>query len=330
MEPYKKEGFCVIVSATMEILPEHQARILDETGEIIRTYPSVYEIPQPVADETEVLVMFGNHLRDKHSAPFPIGNFPKLKWIQLLSAGIEALPLQAVQARGICVTNASGIHVIPMSEYVLYCMLHFEKDMERYRSLKQRKVFDRTKLAGELSGREVLIYGTGTIGQAVARVLNLFGVKVCGVNTTGRPVDPFLATFSLEQAEQVIGSADYVISLLPSTTRTRGLFSRDYLSRMKQDAVFISIGRGDVVDEESVAEMVRAGKLKGAAFDVFRQEPLPPTSPLWECENVILTPHMSAKSIYYIDRCVDIFIRNLLAFRSGKPMENVVDLSREY
>jgi phosphoglycerate dehydrogenase-like enzyme len=320
----------VIVSATQEILPSHQENIVKETGESIQIYSSIDQIPQSIADETEILITFGNNLTSGDHVPVDIARFPKLKWIQMLSAGIEDLPLKEVQNRGICVTNASGIHITPMSEYVLLCMLHFEKDMERYRDLKKEKRFDRTKLVGELIEREVLIYGTGTIGQAVARMLTLFNVKVFGVNTTGRTVDPFLETFTLEQAAQKLRTADYVISLLPSTTQTRNFFSREYVNQMKKEAVFISMGRGDVVDEESIVEMIKERKLKGAAFDVFKQEPLPADSPLWECENLILTPHMSAKSIYYIDRCVDIFIENLTALRTGRPMINVVDISREY
>jgi phosphoglycerate dehydrogenase-like enzyme len=320
----------VIVSASPEIMRRHQEKIRNETGEDILVYPSMDEIPQSIADETEILITFGNNLCDPEPAPVNLSRFPKLKWIQLLSAGIEDLPLREVEERGISVTNVSGIHVIPMSEYVLLCMLHFEKDMERYRSLKQQKIFDRSKLVGELIGREVLIYGTGVIGQAVARVLGFFQVKVYGVNTSGRPVEPFLETYSIGQERERLATADYVISILPSTSQTRGLFSRERLELMKPEAVLISIGRGDVVDEEYVVEMLKAGRLKGAAFDVFKKEPLPPESPLWECENLILTPHMSAKSIYYMDRCVDIFITNLRSYRNGGPMINVVDTSREY
>jgi len=320
----------MIVSASQEILPRHQERIGRETGEDLLIYPSLDQIPQSVADDAEIILTFGNNLTDSNPAPVNISRFPKLKWIQMLSAGIEDLPLQEVCERGIAVTNVSGIHVAPMSEYVLMCMLHFEKDMERYRTLKQQKKYDRTKLVGELSGREALLYGTGTIGQAVARVLSFFQVRVFGVNTSGRPVDPFVETYSLKQAQQKIGTADYVISLLPSTSLTRGFFSRKTLQLMKEDGVFISLGRGDVVDENAVVAMIREGKLKGAAFDVFQKEPLPPDSPLWDCENLIVTPHMSAKSVYYIDRCIDIFIRNIQAYRGNRPMVNLVNTAREY
>jgi phosphoglycerate dehydrogenase-like enzyme len=209
-------------------------------------------------------------------------------------------------------------------------MLQFEKDMDRYQTLKKEKRFDRSKMVGELAGLKVLLYGTGVIGQAIAQMLALFGVQVYGVNTSGKPVTPFVETYSLEEAEQKIGSVDYVISLLPSTSKTRNFFTKTYLQQMKPSSVFISIGRGDVVDEEAVIEMLQAGELKGAAFDVFKQEPLPPDSPLWECQNLILTPHMSAKSIHHMDRCMDIFIRNLQAYRNGAEMINLVDTSREY
>ncbi len=320
----------LIVAATQEILARHQAKILEDTGEQVYIYPSLEQIPQPIADKTEILITYGITLTKAEPQPLNLARFPKLCWIQILSAGLEGLPVSEIQKRGILVTNAAGVHGAPMSEFVVYCMLHFSKDMERYQQLKKEKRYDRTKLVGELEGLEVLIYGTGTIGQAVARMLTLFKVKVFGVNTTGRAVEPFIETYTLAQAARKLATADYVISLLPSTPKTRGFFSREYLARMKNEAVFISIGRGDVVDEQSLVEMLQQGRLKGAALDVFEREPLPPESPLWDCEHLILTPHMSAKSIYYIDRCVDIFIQNLLAFRSGGSMLNVVDFARGY
>ncbi|MGE5700962.1 MAG: D-2-hydroxyacid dehydrogenase [Clostridia bacterium] len=315
----------MIVSTTDELLYQHVKRIVEHTGETPLVYAAIEDIPASVAEQTTCLITFGNDLTADN-----IRAFPKLQWIQMCSAGLEDLPFSALHERGILVTSATGIHVVPMSEYVVLCMLHFEKDMERYRSLKEQKVFDRTKLVGELIHREVLIYGTGVIGQAVANLLKVFRMEVYGVNTSGRPVEPFRETYKLGEETERLESADYVISILPSTSQTRGLFSADYLERMKRDAVLISIGRGDVIDENHVVDMLKNGRLKGAAFDVFQKEPLPVDSPLWECENLILTPHMSAKSIHYIDRCVDIFLHNWQALRDQTPLKNVVDTLREY
>jgi phosphoglycerate dehydrogenase-like enzyme len=315
----------MIVSTTNEILPRHAELIAKEAGVTPHVFSNMEEIPAEVAEQTEVLISFGDDLTVDS-----LERFPRLKWIQVIRAGLDNLPSRYVHERGIRVTNASGIHVTPMSEYVVLCMLHFEKDMERYRTLKEQKKYDRTKLVGELMGREALIYGTGVIGKAVAQMLKVFQVNVYGVNTSGRPVEPFLETFALGKEGEVYERADYVISILPSSPQTRGLFSAERLNRMKPEAVFISIGRGDVVDENHVVEMLKNGRLKGAAFDVFQQEPLPEDSPLWECENLLLTPHMSAKSIYYIDRCVEIFLQNWKALRNQTPMINVVDTSKEY
>lgn len=315
----------MIVSTTDELLTRHAQLIEEKTGEPIVIYSSIDQIPFDVAKKTKILITYGNDLTVEN-----VVGFPNLQWIQMLSAGLEDLPFSTLHERRIRVTSATGIHVNPMSEYVVMCMLHFEKDMERYRTLKEQKIFDRSKLVGELIGSETLIYGTGVIGQAVAKLLGFFGVNVYGVNTSGRPVEPFQETYAIGREKDKLASADYVISILPSTSQTRGFFSREQLELIKPEAVFISIGRGDVVDEEHVAAMLKAGRLKGAAFDVFRKEPLPPESPLWECENLILTPHMSAKSIYYIDRCVDIFIKNLQSCRNCGPMINLVDTLREY
>lgn len=314
----------MILATTTELLPKHREIILEKTGEHVHVYPSIEETPDWIREQAEILITFPSNITHEDEPPINIAKLPNLKWIQLLSAGIEQLPLAEIKERNIYLTNASGVHVVPMSEYVLMCLLYFEKDMDRYFSQKRAKVFDRTKLVGELVNREALIYGTGVIGQAVAKTLSLFHVKVYGVNTSGRPVEPFLETYTLEKATDRLRTADYVICILPSTPKTRGLFSSDYLQQLKPEAVFISIGRGDVVDETCVANMLKSGRLRGAALDVFQVEPLPKSSPLWECPNLILTPHMSAKSIYYMDRCVAIFIDNLLAYRQGKEMKNLI------
>lgn len=314
----------MILATTNELLPRHVQHIFEQTGEQVHVYPTIEETPQEIAEQTEILLTFPNNITHANPEPINIGKLPRLKWLQLLSAGIDELPLDQIKERGICLTNASGIHVVPMSEYVLMCMLYFEKDMDRYFAHKQQKIFDRTKLVGELLNREVLIYGTGVIGTGVARTLRFFQAKVYGVNTSGRAVEPFLQTYKLDEAMERLRTADYVVSILPATPETTGLFSREYLENLKPEAVFINIGRGSLVDEEYVATMLRSGRLRGAALDVFQTEPLPADSPLWDCPNLILTPHMSAKSIYYMDRCVEIFVENLLAYRQQKAMRNVV------
>jgi phosphoglycerate dehydrogenase-like enzyme len=318
----------MIVAVCEEVLPSHQERILRETGEEILLYRSVKDVPDPIKESLEVLLAYGPSFDGQEVATFE--RFPKLKWVQWFSAGIDDLDIRELDARGITLTNASGIHIKPMSEYVLMCMLYFEKDMDRYQTLKNKKQYDRSKLVGELTGLKVLLYGTGVIGQAIAKTLSLFDITVYGVNTSGKSVPYFQETYTLEEAEKKISTVDYLISLLPSTTKTRNFFTKSYLQKMKPESVFISIGRGDVVDEQSVVELIQSKSLRGAALDVFQQEPLPVDSPLWECENLILTPHMSAKSIYYMDRCVDIFIHNLNAMRKNKEMINVINTCREY
>ncbi|WP_445492011.1 D-2-hydroxyacid dehydrogenase [Niallia sp. 03133] len=318
----------MIVAVCEEILPSHQEKILRETGEEIHLYRTVKDVPDQIKESLEVILAYGPSFDGQKVATFE--RFPKLKWVQWFSAGIEDLDIRELDARDITLTNASGIHVKPMSEYVLMCMLYFEKDMDRYQILKNKKQFDRSKLVGELTSRKVLLYGTGVIGQAIAKTLSLFDITVYGVNTSGKPVPHFQKTYTLEEAEMEIGHVDYVISLLPSTTKTRNFFTKSYLQKMKPESVFISIGRGDVVDEQAVVELIQSKTLRGAAMDVFQQEPLPVDSPLWECENLILTPHMSAKSIYYIDRCVEIFINNVKARRTDGEMINVINTSREY
>ncbi|MDV2582177.1 D-2-hydroxyacid dehydrogenase [Alkalibacillus haloalkaliphilus] len=318
----------MIVSTTDEIIDRHQEQVQSALGFEITTYPHIDAIPEEVASRVEILITYGNDLTDEN-----VLRFRKLKWIQMLSAGLEDLPFEQLVKQDVMVTNAKGIHPIPMSEYVIGGMLHFEKHFDRYMNMQNNQEWDREILVGELNDRKVLIYGTGAIGVKIAEKAKCFDMVVHGVNTSGRPVEPFDHVLTLEEAEEHVNEYSYVVCVLPLTDHTAGIFNQEYLEKLNENAVFINVGRGGLVDEDALVEVLNNEQIYGAVLDVFQTEPLPKGHPLWEAKNTIITPHMSAKSYRYLERCMNIFIDNYTKYKENMPadeMVNIVDLHRHY
>ncbi|WP_428839284.1 D-2-hydroxyacid dehydrogenase [Bacillus massilinigeriensis] len=238
--------------------------------------------------ESEVFVTYGEDLTPEH-----IENAAKLKWIMVMSAGLEKMPFQACRDKGIIVTNSKGVFRIPMAEYTLGVMLQHVKAAEQLRKNAAEGKWDRKVRMGELYGKTVLILGAGAIGGEIARLAKAFGMKTVGVNRSGRSVDYIDRITTMENHVKFMADADFVVSVLPSTPETKYLLSEFSLQKMKREAVFINIGRGDVVQEEILLKALEEKRFIHAYLDVFEKEPLPKDHPLWRMENVTVTPHLS-------------------------------------
>lgn len=255
----------------------------------------------------------------------------RLKWVQTLSAGVDKLPLTELDQRRVIVTNARGVHTIQMSEFAISLMLQWVRKANLLHDNQQQHVWDNQVQFGELHGKTIGIIGAGAIGEAIARKAKAFEMLVIGLNRSGKPQAAFDTTVHGEDGLQLLLSqSDFIVVLLPSTVKTRGFLRKEHLALMKPNAFFINLARGDVLDEEALILALQKGKLAGAALDVFEQEPLPTTSPLWGMKNVILTPHIAGSSEHYTDRVSSIFYHNLRVMLDGGDMINVVDLAEGY
>lgn len=255
----------------------------------------------------------------------------KLKWMQTISAGVDKLPLQEFAERNIILTNARGVHTIQMSEFTLSLMLQWVRKANLLHERQQNKIWDNQVSFGELYGKTIGIIGAGAIGEAVARKAKAFDMTVIGMNRSGSPAPAFDSTVSGEEGlESLLTQSDFVVLLLPSTSKTRGFLTKEHLRLMKPSAFLINLARGDVIEEEDLILALQEGQLAGAALDVFEQEPLPSTSPLWNMDNVILTPHIAGSSTHYAERVSSIFYHNVRAFLDDTEMMNVVDLTEGY
>ena len=264
---------------------------------------------------------------------------PNLRWVQLTSAGLDRLlDSELASARGrITLTTASGIHAVPIGEYVMGAMLAFAKGFAGAMRAQTERTW-RPYLAEELYGKTVGIVGLGAIGGHVARLAKTDGMRVLAIrrsvqrraeghDTGVADVDELLPPSDLPY---LLAQADYVVIAVPLTQESRGLIGEGELRAMKTTARIINIARGAVIDEAALVRALKEGSIAGAALDVFEQEPLSPESELWGMENVILTPHISGGTPVYMERAVALFADNLRRYLAGEPLRNTVDLKRGY
>lgn len=262
---------------------------------------------------------------------------PRLRWVQARNAGAgqqvaQALGLDRTALERVAVTTASGVHAGPLAEFALFGLLAFAKRLPTLQRDKGRRHWpDREQLSGELRGQTLLVVGVGAIGVEVARLAKAFGMRVLGVKRdVSEPVEHLDELHRIEALHELAGRADAVVCGLPGTEATRGLLDAGLFAALKPGAVFVNVGRGTVVDEHALVDALRDGTLAGAALDVFEHEPLPPESPLWELENVIVSPHNTARVPAEVERQVELFCDNLRRYRTGEELRNRVDLELLY
>lgn len=244
-----------------------------------------------------------------------------VRWIHTLAAGVESLPFDLLRRSEVVVTNSRGLYADALGEFAIAAMLWFAKDLRRL----IRNQFDRRWEPYDvqrLEGRTVGIIGYGGIGHAVARRAEALGMHVLTTRRRRELGDPTI--------EEVIAESHYVVMCAPLTPSTRRLLSRERIAVMKPEAVFINIGRGGTVDEEALIDALRNHRIRGAALDVFDAEPLPPGHPLWQLDNVLISPHTADHTDDAHERAMHFFIENLRRFRAGESLENVVDKVEQY
>lgn len=256
----------------------------------------------------------------------------KLKWIQATSAGIG----QFVRKMGYdkrtnwIYTTASGVHARPLAEFVLMALLMFAKNYEYMAREKANHHWERYH-AEELAGKTLAIVGLGKIGRETARLAKAFDMRVIG--SRRNILEPTLfvdALYGPADLDELLQQADYLILATPHTDETESLIGARELALLPAGAILINIARGAVVDEPALIAALQSGHLRGAALDVFAEEPLPSDSPLWDMPNVIICPHSASTAVTENQKIVDIFIHNLRCYLDGKPMQNVLDVERLY
>jgi phosphoglycerate dehydrogenase-like enzyme len=240
-----------------------------------------------------------------------------LRWLQTLTSGYDRFDLDRLASRGVALTTVSGVHATPAAQHVLGYLLAFERGLYRARRQQRRREWRRYQ-PGELTGKTVGIVGVGEIGGRVAELLAPLDVTVLGVkrdpSTAPDAVD---AVYGPDDRYEVLGRADYVVVACPLTDETRGMFDADAFESMDSDAVLVNVARGAIVDEPALVAALQTGNLGGAALDVTVDEPPEHGSPLWDLDNVVLTPHMAGGSPRFPERVAELFADNYERFVAG-------------
>ncbi|MBS4174963.1 D-2-hydroxyacid dehydrogenase [Bacillus sp. FJAT-49736] len=281
-----------------------------------------------------------DHLQDaeiiagwkKEIKEYCIDQESKLRWLQSWSAGVNSFPLDKMANKGIIITSASGVHAFPISETIFALMLGLTRKVHTYVKNQINKVWHHANLSLEMHGKTVGIIGVGAIGKETAKIAKAFGMKVIGIRHSGRHEEFVDEMYASSQLNNILPQCDYVVVTLPSTNETYHMFGKEQFSLMKPSAFFINIGRGDTVVEKDLIAALLEGKIAGAGLDVFEKEPLREESPLWELENVIITPHTSGSTENYDRRVIEeILLPNLRHYvKELTPSINIVDYKKGY
>ena len=313
------------------IVEQHRANSAAELGRMIRP-------------DTEVLFT--------SLAPETLATAPRLRWLQTRGAGVNQLVGTPVWNSNVMITTASGLHAGPIGEYVVGMMVALARDFLGFLDFQRRacwpmkpRVHFEQFPGRELRGSTVLIVGYGSIGREVARLCHVLGLRIIAVKRhpeehadsgfvmpgTGDPNGSLPEKFvAPSQLDEVLPAADYVVVSAASTHETRHLIGEPQLRLMRPDAFLINIARGDVIDQSALARALQERWIAGAGLDVFEKEPLPADSPLWQLENVILSPHVAGITPRYDEHVVEIFAENLRRYVAGRELLNLIDRTRGY
>ena len=261
---------------------------------------------------------------------------PRLRWLQTAGAGVEGVVGLGLSERGILLTNGSGIMAPNMAEHAIGLMLAFARNLPHLLRAQQDHAWRRgsgMESVFDIAGQTVVLVGLGDIGLEIARRLKAFDTTVIGVRRSA-PEGPLPSNVdrvvSIEQLREAVGNADHVISSMPHTQDTIGIFDRVTFAAFKRGSRFYNLGRGSSVVQTDLVAALESGHLAGAGLDVTTPEPLPADDPLWSAPNVIITAHTSGHTPQFRQRALELFADNLERFQRGDELRNVVDLARGY
>ena len=311
-EEYARKGR---YSYLIEISPEsivREAKILnlsdpdDEANEalfdrlpfgasILKTGTKLTDFEDIRGEQPNVVFVSPSCPKARKQLPLVLAAFPSIEWVHVRSAGIDFVVSDELSQLPVTVTNAKGQFSSTLAEYTMMACSYFAKDLPRLMKQKKAKNWEKFDVE-ELRGKTLGIVGYGDIGRACAKLAHVYGMRIVALRRNPKlsATDPYCSVVygtDKKSLNTLMSESDYIVCSAPSTVETRGMVNADAFEAVKDNAVFINLGRGPVVDEDAMIEALSNGKLKGAALDVFLEEPLPTSNDLWELDNVLLSPH---------------------------------------
>ena len=259
---------------------------------------------------------------------------PGLRWVMTMAAGggsqVMAANLSAEAHQRIVFTTSAGAHGIPLAEWAVFGLFCGCKELPRLQRQQQAHEWPTRIVGRPIEGSTVLIAGLGGIGQQVAKRCKALGMTVLGVKRQVSDVENVDEVHALDDLDQIVGRADHIVLTLPGTPQTEKLVDAHLLALAKPGVTVVNVGRGTVIDQDALVDALRTGQVGFAALDVFEREPLENDSPLWDLDNVLVSPHSGGLDAKEDARICDILCENLRRHLAGRPLNNVVDPGQGY
>jgi len=304
--------------------------LLPEQLKDLKEIASDYEITQTLNEEefssVEIILGWDDQLSSliEHEES-------QVKWIQYPFAGVNDLPLKLFEEKDILLTNGSGIHTYAVTETAVGLLLGMTRGIIKATREREREEWVNEDNLYELNNKTMMIVGAGKIGVHLGQVAKGFNMKTIGINRSGNKIENMDDQYVQNELPEVIGQADIVVNILPATAETDHLFDEVLFSKMKNDVIFINVGRGETVDTEALLAALDNGKILFAGLDVYEEEPLPKGHPLWSHKKVAMTPHIGGRVESYPKHLYPLFKENLEAYLKGDSLpQNVVALESGY
>jgi glyoxylate/hydroxypyruvate reductase A len=337
----------ILITSYLE--PEHVEAIAASHPDVEVLYdPSLIGVPQYVADHhgptpelspadqqrwedllARAEVAFDFDWQDPAALP---RRAPNLKWVQATSAGIGAFMRRTgLDRSGIVATTAGGVHAVPLAEFALTGALFVVKGLPDLQRRQRERRFERYTTR-QLAGMRVTVVGVGGMGSNVVRTFDAIGARVTAVGRVGGSYElpEGVELSDVDRLEEVLPGTEVLVLCTALTPETENLISAERIALLPEGAAVVNISRGQVIDEDALIDALRSGRLGGAALDVFREEPLPADSPLWDLDNVLISPHSASTVESENATLTALFIENLARYRAGEALLNRFDADRGY
>lgn len=298
---------------------------------LIEEFPNVHFVFASSLDveelkKADVLVTYGEDLNEEN-----ITFAERLQWIFVASAGIEKIPAKSIAAKNIVVSNVRGIHKTPMAESIIAHILAEKRALPWIYKQQEKGEWSRKARLTELNGSTAVIIGPGAIGSEVGRLLQAFGVTTIGCNRSGDIAAYMDEMVQIDDLLSVLPRADIVLTMLPATTETTHFIRQEHFEAMKDTAMFMNFGRGNVVATNVLVQALQERLIWRAVLDVFEEEPIPADHILWKLDNVTISPHVSSFSSRYVERALELFKPSLVKWMNGEQdLVNKMDVLRGY
>ena len=250
---------------------------------------------------------------------------PNLKWIHIISAGVNHLSPFDWTKEGLVLTNSSGVHAKKVGEYGLMSVLMLHNHIPKIVTNQKNKKFI-SLFSNPIAGKTIVVVGTGTLGSSMIKLLAPLGPKIIGVNRKGGMVEGCSKVVAVDKIDSILPEADILYLAIPQTPETKNLINHKRLDLLKPSCGIVNIGRQSAMDYDALCEKLKKKEIAGAILDVFTPEPIEPNSNFWDTPNLIITPHVSADDgESYVRLTLDLFIKNLQLFISNKKLVNQID-----